>query len=302
MASIWRQLLVTLSIHHQTTFKYRDRLEFGPHRLMLRPRESRNLRLIAHDLVVTPAATVTWAHDVSGNSVATATFKEKSDTLVIESFAELTLDVDQWPVFEIAASAAYYPFLLSEDDMTDLGALRLQGYLDSSGCVREWAQSFVAGSSMISLPALPRRSPMRFARTRALSLQKKRSTEARGRAATSRSSLSMPCAVSVSGHASCRDTFTIRTRTPWARRVPVRLMLGRKCMSPVRVGSRLIRPTEVSAGSILSPSPSRAALDRRCPFPAVSLVTGMRSKEWMCRCGLRGLSRHRAATSKPRRR
>jgi len=146
--------LLTLSIHHQTTFQYRDPLEFGPHRLMLRPRESRNLRLIAHDLVVAPAAIVTWAHDVSGNSVATATFKEKSDTLVIESFAELTLDVDQWPVFEIAASAAYYPFLLSEDDMTDLGALRLQGYLDSSGRVREWAQSFVAGSSTGTLALL----------------------------------------------------------------------------------------------------------------------------------------------------
>ncbi|MEJ6396257.1 transglutaminase N-terminal domain-containing protein [Gymnodinialimonas sp. 2305UL16-5] len=70
-------------------------MEFGPHRLMLRPRESRNLRLIAHDLTFKPAATVTWAHDVSGNAVATAVFDEPSDTLVIDSVAELTLDVDQ---------------------------------------------------------------------------------------------------------------------------------------------------------------------------------------------------------------
>ena len=110
---------------------------FRPHRLMLRPRESRNLRLIAHDLTFTPDATVTWAHDVSGNAVATAVFDKRSDMLVIDSTAELTLDADPWPVFDIAASAAHYPFLLTEDEMTDLGALRLQSYLDSVGRLRK---------------------------------------------------------------------------------------------------------------------------------------------------------------------
>ncbi|UCH75039.1 MAG: transglutaminase family protein [Rhodospirillales bacterium] len=146
--------MITLAIHHQTTYRYREPMEFGPHRLMLRPRESRNLRLIAHDLEVTPAAAITWAHDVFSNTVATATLNEKSDTLVIDSRAELTLDVDQWPIFDIAASAAYYPFLLTDDEMTDLGALRLQGYLDSSGRLREWAQGFVAGSPTGTLALL----------------------------------------------------------------------------------------------------------------------------------------------------
>ena len=118
-------MLTSLSIHHQTTYRYREPMEFGPHRLMLRPRESRNLRLLSHNLAFTPAATETWAHDVSGNAVATVIFRELSDTLVIDSFATLILDVDRWPVFDIAASAAHYPFLLTEDELTDLGALRL---------------------------------------------------------------------------------------------------------------------------------------------------------------------------------
>ena len=121
---------------------------------MLRPRESRNLRLITHDLAITPAATVTWAHDVADNAVATAVFHERSDTLVLDSFAELTLDTDQWPVFDIAASAASYPFLLTEDDMTDLGALRLQSYFDSTGRLREWAHGFVAGNPTGTLALL----------------------------------------------------------------------------------------------------------------------------------------------------
>lgn len=113
---------------------------------MLRPRESHNIRLLAHDLVCSPAGTVTWAHDVLGNSVATAAFPDASNTLVVDSTAELTLDFDRWPVFDIAASAANYPFLLTEDDMTDLGALRLQSYLDSAGHLRKWAQGFVAAN------------------------------------------------------------------------------------------------------------------------------------------------------------
>lgn len=121
---------------------------------MLRPRESRNLRLIAHDLTFTPDATVTWVHDVFGNAVATAIFDQLADTLVICSIAELTLDADQWPIFGIAASAAHYPFLLTEDDMTDLGALRLQSYLDSSGRLSQWTQGFVAGDPTGTLALL----------------------------------------------------------------------------------------------------------------------------------------------------
>ncbi len=121
---------------------------------MVRPRESRTLRLHTHDLTISPAGRVTWAHDVAGNAVATANFAERTDTLTIDSTAKLTLDAEEWPVFDIAASAATYPFLLSEDEMTDLGALRLQAYLDSTGRLHEWAHGFVAGEGTDSLALL----------------------------------------------------------------------------------------------------------------------------------------------------
>ncbi len=143
-----------LTVHHRTTYRYRAPMVFGPHRLMLRPRESRTLRLHAHDLDISPAATVTWAHDVTGNAVATATLAEPAETMVINSVAELTLDVGEWPVFDIAASASTYLFPLSEDEMTDLGALRLQAYLDSAGRLREWAQDFVADAQTDTLSLL----------------------------------------------------------------------------------------------------------------------------------------------------
>lgn len=146
--------MTKLEITHRTTYEYHEQLVFGLHKLMLRPRESRNLRLLNHTLELTPAATITWAYDVSGNAVASATFQQRANTLVIESFAELELDIEQWPVFEIAASAANYPFLLSADEMLDLGALRLQTYLDSDGSLRDWAHGFVAGPTTNTLSLL----------------------------------------------------------------------------------------------------------------------------------------------------
>lgn len=144
----------TLTVRHRTTYRYSTPIAFGAHRLMLRPRESRNQRLHAHRLDISPPAALAWAHDVAGNAVATASFAEPSDTLVIDSVANLTLTVDEWPVFDIAASAASFPFLLSEDEMTDLGALRLQAYLDTTGRLREWTQGFVAGPGTDTLALL----------------------------------------------------------------------------------------------------------------------------------------------------
>jgi hypothetical protein len=40
---------------------------------------------------------VTWAHDVFGNAVATATFQTMTDYLVIDSVSELQLDAAACP-------------------------------------------------------------------------------------------------------------------------------------------------------------------------------------------------------------
>ena len=137
--------MIALRIHHTTTYRYRQPVRLGPHRLMLRPRESRDLRLTQHLVTVTPEAVVTWAHDVSGNAVATATFTTPTDRLTIESVADLALDAAPWPVFDIAASAASYPFPYSPEEWIDLGALTVPQYPDASDRLRGWARAFVRG-------------------------------------------------------------------------------------------------------------------------------------------------------------
>jgi transglutaminase-like putative cysteine protease len=135
--------LIALTIRHKTTYQYNRPVELGTHRLMLRPRESRELRLVSSVLSVVPEAVITWAHDVFGNAVATATFQGAIDQLVVDSLVELQLDAAAWPVFDVAASAASYPFPYLSDDRADLGALALQQYPDPMGRLRLWAEAFV---------------------------------------------------------------------------------------------------------------------------------------------------------------
>ena len=146
--------MVTLRICHTTTYRYRQPVRLGPHRLMLRPRESRDLRLISSEVAVTPAAAMTWAHDVAGNAVATASFATMTDHLVIAGCTELELDAAAWPVFDIAASAITYPFRYSDDEWIDLGALASQRYPDPAGRLRAWARAFVRGSRTDTLALL----------------------------------------------------------------------------------------------------------------------------------------------------
>jgi transglutaminase-like putative cysteine protease len=146
--------LVTLSIHHRTTYRYHQPVSLGPHRLMLRPRESRELQLISSNVIVTPSATVSWALDVFGNAVATATFQMMTDTLVVDSVAELKLNAAAWPVFDIAASAISYPFRYSDDEWTDLGALTIQQHPDPAGRLRDWTRAFVRSTPTDTLSLL----------------------------------------------------------------------------------------------------------------------------------------------------
>jgi len=147
-------LEIALRIHHRTTYHYRELVVLGPHRLMLRPRESRDLRLISSELVITPEATVTWAEDIHGSAVAMATFHTIADFLRIDSSVQLELRAAPWPVFDIAASAVTYPFRYSDDEWIDLGALATQHYADPLGRLRAWAHGFVRGNPTDTLSLL----------------------------------------------------------------------------------------------------------------------------------------------------
>jgi transglutaminase-like putative cysteine protease len=143
-----------LSISHRTTYRYGEVIKLSAHRLMLRPRESRELTLLDHKISISPDTELTWSTDVFGNAIATATFSTGTDTLIVESLATVDLTAAEWPVFDIAASAINYPFSYSDRDWTDLGALVAQQYVDHDGELKKWASGFVASNPTDTLSLL----------------------------------------------------------------------------------------------------------------------------------------------------
>lgn len=133
----------SVTINHVTTYRYATAIALGPHRLMMRPRETREVQLSAFELEINPVTRIDWFHDVAGNAIATANFDGQFDTLSIRSRTTVELSAPTWPVFAIAASAIAYPFRYSDDDWTDLGALTAPQYVDEAGQLSNWVEQFV---------------------------------------------------------------------------------------------------------------------------------------------------------------
>lgn len=139
---------------HETTYRYRRPVNLHPHRLMLRPRDSHDQRLISTNLTCEPAARLTWSHDVFGNSIAMASFERASAVLSLKSELVIGQYAPDWPVFSIAYFALNFPFSYTTDERVDLGALLTPQYADPKGQLKRWAQGFVMGKETDTLSLL----------------------------------------------------------------------------------------------------------------------------------------------------
>src|SRR5215207_2571622 len=143
-----------LTVRHTTAYRYARPVGFGPHRLMLRPRDSHDLRVVHTELALSPAAELRWIHDVFGNSVAIANFAGTASELRIESTLHLERYALARPAFELDPNAASYPFVYSSEDRTDLGRLLERHSLDPNGLVEAWVRKFVTVRPMDTLELL----------------------------------------------------------------------------------------------------------------------------------------------------
>ncbi len=79
-----------LTVRHTTAYRYSEPVALGEHRMMFRPRESHDLRLLKARLEITPQpAHLRFLHDVFDNSVAIATFEGSTAELRFESIVTL---------------------------------------------------------------------------------------------------------------------------------------------------------------------------------------------------------------------
>ena len=143
-----------LTVRHLTTYRYARPVAFGPHRLMLRPRDSHDLRLVRTELTLSPPANMRWMHDVFGNSVGIAEFTGAASELRIESVLHLERYALDRPVYEVDEEARSYPFVYSSGDRADLGRLLDVHTPDSAARIETWARGFVAGRQTDTLALL----------------------------------------------------------------------------------------------------------------------------------------------------
>jgi transglutaminase-like putative cysteine protease len=117
-------------------------VEFGDHRLMSRPRDSHDLRLLDTTLVIDPpASALRWIHDVFGNSIAIATFSQPAQQLVFESGFRAEHFPAEPGALEVEPYAARFPFNYSADDARDLAHTKDRHYPDPEHEVDAWAKA-----------------------------------------------------------------------------------------------------------------------------------------------------------------
>ena len=133
-----------LTVRHVTTYRYAKPVEFGEHRMMLRPRDSHDLRILSTVLNIEPEpATIRWLHDVVENSVAVAIFDKSAAELKIESEIEVQHFESTEPDCPIEEYAALYPFSYSAADAPDLTRSTERHYPDSEHEIDIWAKTFL---------------------------------------------------------------------------------------------------------------------------------------------------------------
>jgi len=143
-----------LTVKHSTVYSYREPVHLGEHRMMFRPRDSHDLRLIRTALLITPRpAEVRWLHDTFDNSVAIATFDGTTSelrfesTIAVEHFETTSLE------YPLEDHARRYPFRYSDEDFPNLERALAPHYPNEA--IGTWALRFLeAGESTETMALL----------------------------------------------------------------------------------------------------------------------------------------------------
>jgi transglutaminase-like putative cysteine protease len=137
--------MTLLAVRHITTYRYNRPVKFGEHRMMFRPRDSYDQKLLEAWLTVTPKPRdMRWVHDVFGNCVTIADFGN-------DAAAELRFESNIWldhyalpqPEFEIEDYARSYPFSYAAEELSDLMPAMTPQYPDPDQAIHKWVRRFL---------------------------------------------------------------------------------------------------------------------------------------------------------------
>ncbi len=131
-----------LTVRHVTTYRYRQPVAFGEHRMMLRPRDDDDQKVLESELRITPEPSqLTWTKDIFGNHVATACFADRASELRFDSTMHLDHAPGDFRAADIDDFARTYPFASAAADRSDLA--RFIAPLSPHRELARWAAKFL---------------------------------------------------------------------------------------------------------------------------------------------------------------
>ncbi|MDL2339442.1 MAG: transglutaminase family protein [Pseudomonadota bacterium] len=134
---------IQYDIIHTTVYRYKEPVSFGEHRVMFRPRDSHDLRVLATDLQVSPEAIVRMIQDPHSNSVALV--QPLKSALELRIVCSFTIEHAQTNNLELPVSKVgeFFPFAYSPEERFDLEMYLRPHHDDPQGELMAWARQFM---------------------------------------------------------------------------------------------------------------------------------------------------------------
>lgn len=136
-------MAIRYEIVHTTVYSYSRPVTFGEHKVIFRPRDSHDLRVLATDLHVSPHARVRMIQDPHSNSVALVQpIGPATELRIVCSFKIEHAHTNNLEL-PLSPSAELFPFAYSVDERFDLENYLRPQYDDPGGHLTAWARQFI---------------------------------------------------------------------------------------------------------------------------------------------------------------
>lgn len=133
-------------IVHTTIYRYSEPVQFGEHRVMFRPRDSHDQRVLATDLEVSPPSSVRLIQDAYSNSIALVQPNEPASELRIVCSFTIEHVPGGKALPPLGPSAEFLPFVYSREERFDLEHYLRPHYDDPDGTLLAWTHQFLSGT------------------------------------------------------------------------------------------------------------------------------------------------------------
>lgn len=146
--------LQRIRLRHLTEYRYHQPVEFGPHRVMMRPREGHDIRIVGGRIEIEPQPAMRFLRDIYGNSIAVLTFDQPADRLRLNIEAELVYIRDSPTEALIDPAARFFPFQYPPQEQIELVPYKLPSYPYDSATLIEWLQALYRPGQQVETAAL----------------------------------------------------------------------------------------------------------------------------------------------------